>query len=131
MNMDLHALLISTPIDRVARRVTSQAGAATVDTPLTKPELVALLQRLGRKQRLLKRVLKITNKRQHMNTVYKANKGIPNFRCATEPRAVTEYVRCGREMQRLNGELADLRRLRRFVADAEWECKKLMEQRAG
>ena len=129
--MDLHALLTSTPIDRVARRVTSQAGAATADTPLAREELAALVHRLCRKQRLLKRVLGIRNKSQHQNTTYKARHGIKQIRAKVEPRALTEYMRCGQEIARLNSELAALRKVRQFVAEAEQESKALVAQRAG
>jgi hypothetical protein len=129
--MDLHAILTSTPIDRVARRVVSQLGAAVGDTPLTQIELAALVNRINRKQRLLKRVLGITSKGQHKNTVYKAKKGIKQWRVEREPRAMTEYLRCGREVQRLTNELAELRKLRRFVAEAEHETQALMAQKSG
>lgn len=129
--MNLHSILTSSPIDSAARRVTSQAGCATDAALLSREELAALVQRLSRKQRLLKLVLGITNKRQHKNTVYKAGKGLKQFRAAKEPRALTEYRLCGREIARLNDELANLRRLRQMVANAENECKALMVQRAG
>jgi hypothetical protein len=129
--MDLHAILTSTPIDRVARRAVSQLGAAVGDTPLTRTELVALVNRINRKQRLLKVVLGIKTRAQHTNAAYKASKGIKQYRAAKEPRAMTEYLRCGREVYRLTNELAELRKLRRFVAEAEHETQALMAQKSG
>jgi hypothetical protein len=125
----LLTVLNSAPINKQAAIVTSQRHVATADTPLTRDELAALANRLLRKQRLLKHVLGIKTKRQHKNMTYKAAKGIPQYRAAKEPRALTEYLRCGREIQRLAEELADMRRVRRFVAEAENECKALMAQR--
>lgn len=115
--MNLDAILTRLPVDRVARRVTSQAGAATVETAITRDEIIALVARLCRKQRLLKFVLGIKTKSQHTNTTYKASKRIPQYREATEPRAMAEYLRCGREIHRLSVELAEMRRARRFVSE--------------
>lgn len=121
--MDLDAILAAEPINGTARRVTSQRGAATEDTPLSREELVELVNRLQRKHRLLRRVLGIKNNSQHQNTLYKARHGIRQYRAAKEPRSLTEYVRCGQEMQRLIQELAELRKVRRFVAEAQREYK--------
>lgn len=119
---DEHPLLTvlnGEPINRQARVVTSQRHVATVDTPLTREELAAITNRLQRKQRLLKLVLGIKTKAQHVNTLYKFNKKIPQFRFKTEPRALVEYVRVGQEIQRINTELAALRLVRQFVAQAQ------------
>lgn len=125
--MDLHSILTRSPIDAAARRVTS--GGVEVDGPMTREELAALVHRTARKQRLLKLVLGIKTKAQRKNVAYKASKGIPQFRANKEPRAFTEYLRCGREIQRLTRELAAMRKVRQFVARAEQECRALMETR--
>lgn len=127
--MDIHKILTAVPINRTARLVTSQTGLSDKDTPLMRDELAWLVQRLNRKQRLLKLVLGIKNKRQHSNVTYKYRKGIKQYRGITEPRALIEYIRCGKEIQRLTDELAKLRIVRQFVADAENQCKQLMNQR--
>ena len=121
--MNLAEILVREPVDRVARRVTSQTGVAEDDTPLTREELAALVNRLLRKNRLLRHVLGIDTKAKKVNTKYKAKKGIPQFRALKEPRALTEYLRCGQEIQRLGTELAALRKVRQFVAGIEREYK--------
>jgi hypothetical protein len=128
--MNFHAILTSNPIDRVARRVASQAGVSQADSPLAREELAYLMRRTLRKQRLLKQILGIRTKAQHKNTTYKSNHGVKQFRAEKEPRALDEYLRCGQAIQRLNVELANMRMVRRFVANAENEYKSLMAQRA-
>ena len=120
-----HKLLTGVPVDRVARRVTSQQHAAVGDTPLTRDELIALIARTARKQRLLKQVLGIKTKAQHTNVVYKASKNVRQVRAMKEPRSLSEYLRCGKEIQRLSQELAALRQLRQFVGEAERETRAL------
>ena len=104
--MDLHAILVRAPVNRLAASVVSQRRAAATDAPLQRAELIYLMDRLARKQRLLKLVLGIKNKRQHKNMKWKANKRIPQYRVANEPRAAAEYCLLGVQMQRLNIELA-------------------------
>jgi hypothetical protein len=82
---------------------------------------VHLKNRLERKQRLLKLVLKIKSDALHKNLKQDAKKGWPNYRLKKEPRAVAEYLLCGREVQRLNTELAALRGVRKAVAEANKE----------
>ncbi len=111
-------VLNAVPVNRQAAIVTRQAGCVEEDTDLTKPELVWLVDRLRRKHRLLKHVLGIKTKAQHTNLMYKYNKRIPQYRQRDEPRAMAEYIRCGKEMKRLIDELARLKDVRRFVAQA-------------
>lgn len=117
-------VLSASPINRQAGLVTTQRGCATEDEPLTKQELVQLVARLERKHRLLKHVLGIKNKSQHMNVMWKFNKGIRQSRYKENPRSMVEYKRCGEEMQRLIKELAALKQARRAAALAnpnpEW-----------
>jgi len=113
---NITAILLRSPINTAAYRVTSQRGCATVDADLTRDELKALINRLKRKLRLLKLVLGISSRAQHKNTIYKYNRQIPQFRQAREPRALDEYVRVGRAIQRLKAELSVRRAARRFVA---------------
>jgi len=117
--MDLHAIFIRSPINRLSAGVVSQRGAAEEDSPLTREELAYIVQRLSRKQRLLKRVLGIANRSQHKNMMWKANKRFAQYRVAREPRAFQEYRRIGREMQRLNAELSAVKK----AYQAEWEAK--------
>jgi hypothetical protein len=127
--VNLHSILVRSPIDGVAARVVSQRNAATEDAPMTREEICAILDRLRRKHSLLKMVLAIKTKAQHANLRYKYGKKLPQFRQRKEPRAFTEYIRIGNEMQRLLDELHEMRKLRRFVAAAEREAKVLLAQR--
>lgn len=104
----LFTVLNSTPINRQARKVTSQKNCATVDVDLSKEELCEVLDRLMRKHRLMKSVLKIKNKSQHKNVVDRHNKGQrSNFR----PRRLTaEYVRVGLAIQVIHQRFAELDR---------------------
>ena len=121
--MNFHAVLTSLPVDRVACRVTSQAGIAQIDAPLYGKELAEVKNRLERKHRLLKHILGIKTKAQHVNTRYKASKGINQFRARKEPRAFKEYVRCGTEINRLNTELSEQRKARQFAHQLIWGAK--------
>lgn len=117
--MDWTNLCLRSPIDRLARRVTSQKAVAKYDKPLTADEIKLLLARLERKHKLLKRVLGVHTKAQHKSLCWKYNKRLPQFRQAMEPRSFLEYVRVGRAIQILTNELAQQRALRRLVASAE------------
>lgn len=115
----LMTVLNSEPINRQARIVTSQRHVATGDLPLTREELLAICDRLQRKHRLLKHVLGIKTKAQHTNTMWKFNKKIPQYRGKQEPRALVEYVRVGKSIEIIVRELAEIRAVRRLVADLQ------------
>lgn len=115
--MDFDRIFASRPVNITAYRVTGQAGCAKDDAPITESEIKEAIARLVRKQRLLKVVLKIKTQSQHTNTLNKFKKRIPNFRAKKDPRSLIEYVRIGREIQRLNTELCANRAARRFVAE--------------
>ena len=117
--MNLHAILTRLPINRLAARVVSQQGVFAEEVDLKREELAYIVQRLSRKQRLLKHILGIANHRQHKNMMLKANKRISQYRVVSEPRAFDEYRRLGREIMRLNEVLAEMRKARR----AEYEAK--------
>ena len=117
--MNLDAIFVRSPINRLAATVTSQRRVAVQDEPLSREELAYIVQRLTRKLRLLKEVLGIKSKAQHRNLVWKTNKGIRNYRAEKEPRAVIEYKRVGEEIQRMNAELAILRKCRQAAAKQE------------
>lgn len=101
----LQAVLTCAPLNGTAASVVSQKGCST-DSELSRAELVELINRLSRKQRLLKMVLRIDTKAKHANLVYKFNKGKRTYRFRDDPRSVVEYVHVGREIQRLILELA-------------------------
>lgn len=121
--MDLHAILIRAPVNRLAASVVSQRRAAREDTPLNREELIYLVDRLARKRRLLEAVLGIKTRSQRSNLMYKHKRRLPQFRQAQEPRAFTEYIVVGREMQRLIVELAERRKA--------WKAMLLTEERAS
>jgi hypothetical protein len=128
--MKLHDILIRSPVNRVAARVVSQKHAATDDAPLSKADLVYLLQRLERKHRLLKLVLGIRTKAQHVNLRYKHSRNLPQFRKAQEPRAFTEYIRVGHDMQRLIAELAAIKNGMRATRDnTQWTAEQKAQHR--
>lgn len=106
------------PINRQSALVTSQSNCVETDELLSKQELVYLVERLKRKHRLLKLVIGIKTSAQHRNLMYKHNKRLPQFRQKNEPRSFTEYIRVGRDIQRLVLELTKLKALRRFVAQS-------------
>ena len=120
-SVNLQRILASSPIDSTARRVTSQRAAAKEDQQIGREELAYLVKRIERKQRLLKLVLGIKSHAQHKNTVYKAGIGVKQFRAEKEPRALSEYLLCGRETQRLNNELCVIRKARKFAFKAQQE----------
>lgn len=121
--MNLQAILVRSPVNRLAAAVTSQRHVAQADTPMTREEVTAIFQRLQRKQRLLRHVLGITSKAQHANLMYQANKGRWLGRAKKEPRVFVEYRRVGNEMQRMQNALAEMRNERR----AAYARKKAME----
>ena len=121
--MNLEEILVRSPVNSMARQVTSQKNVSEEDKPISTNEIVLLVTRFSRKQRLLKLVLGIKTKAQHKNTIYRFNAGFKQFRASKEPRAMAEYVICGREIQRLNYELSEMRRARRFVAELEDQNK--------
>ena len=121
--MDIEAILLRSPVDRVARRVTSQQFVEKKDSELTREDINAIIYRLCRKQRLLKVVLKVKTKRQHKNLVSKTLRGNLDYRARIQPRALTEYMRCGTEIHRLTVELADINRVRRFAARLQFEYR--------
>lgn len=83
---------------------------------LTREELVFLSSRLERKLRLLKKVLRITTKAQHINLMYAIRHyrghdkpGTGMLRLGANPRAVFEYKRIGEEMQRMQARIHELK----------------------
>jgi hypothetical protein len=93
---------------------------ATEDVAIGRQDLVDLIARLQRKLRLLKVVLRIDNRAKHKNLIYRAAKGKGTLRTKANPRAVTEYVRIGHEIQRMNRALQEMnceRRGKALVAD--------------
>lgn len=96
----------STPIDRLACRVANQSGCVEVELAIDRGDVLVILARLQRKQRLLKFVLKVDGPTQHKNLIHRHKAGHRSkFR---EYRAVAEYVRNGENICRLNAYLSSL-----------------------
>lgn len=111
--MNLHGILSSSPVNRLAGAVTSQRGLLPYDSPMSRSEIAQIVDRLSRKQRLLKRVLGIAGKSQHKNTIYKMKRGFKSYRADGEPRALVEYKRVGEQIQHLNSEICRIKKIRK------------------
>jgi hypothetical protein len=109
--LDLHAILIRAPVNRLAARVVSQRDLGLDSYELQREEICCLIDRLRRKHKLLKHVLKIKTKAQHKNLMYKHSKGLKQYRKQNEPRAFSEYLIVGREIQRLCRALQEMSNL--------------------
>ena len=114
----IYVALNSRPINRQAARAACQSACEDERGFLTRQELTRILERIQRKHRLLKRVLGITKKTQHTNTLNAFKRRLPNHRVQQEPRAFAEYLRCGKEINRLSIELALDRKCRQLAAQA-------------
>jgi hypothetical protein len=119
--MNIDAILTSSPINQTAARVVSRRRGIEEATSMAREELVALKDRLERKQRLLKRVLGITTKAQHKNLLYRMNTGrmMLTERGKREPRSALEYKLVGEQIWRLNERLCEMRAERRAIAE-QW-----------
>lgn len=80
--------------------------------------MLTILERVARKQRLLKRTLQIESKSQHVNFLNKHKAGIRQFRTQMEPRSALEYIRLGQMMQLYLDELSVLNNQRKCDASA-------------
>lgn len=96
MNAILNAINAS-PIDRVAARVASQRYCIdSIDA--SRADLELALERMLRKQRLLKRVIGITKKTQHKNLKERLKRNVLTMG-SSNPRAVVEYIQNGELMK--------------------------------
>lgn len=114
-----YKVLSATPVNASARRAVRQGNCSYEDQQLSRAEIIDIINRLERKQRLLKAVLGITKKCQYVNMANKL-KGRPYgsglHRIKGNPRAAIECVRCGTELQRLNRALQIMKAESRGVA---------------
>jgi hypothetical protein len=107
------AVLASAPINGTAASVVAQSRAPASQGDMGPDEIKAIIDRLVRKQRLLKRVLGISSKAQHKNLMYRMNSvrravGVTRFQ--GNPRSAVEYKRLGIEINRLNARVCELRK---------------------
>lgn len=113
--MNIDRILASSPINQTAARVASSPRNPMPMGDLTRDELVYLRDRLERKLRLLKQVLKITSKAQHVNLINAIKSGRRNrpgvgmLRLTANPRSALEYKRVGEEMHRMQERIRELK----------------------
>jgi hypothetical protein len=129
--MNLDRILTSAPINHTAARVVSSPRNPVPMGDLTRAELIALMDRLQRKHRLLKVVLGITKKSQAKNLTYMlkgmqkglGKRGSGVNRVARDPRAALELIRVGDEIQRMNRRLQELKAAQtgKSVVQHGWE----------
>jgi hypothetical protein len=105
----LNDIFTRVPINGTAQRVVGQKNA-TPDSDIGRDDLVKIIDLLGRKHRLLKRVLGISNRTQHRNLMYRFSKRHHRVDGHKNPRALTEYVFVGAEIQRFMRLLEEKRR---------------------
>ena len=128
-------LWVSEPINRVARWVTLQRRVTAADQPLSIDEMSEIKDRLLRKQRLLKHVLRIKNQSQHTNFRYKWGQGLPQYRTVgVAPRIVTEYLGIGPNISLMCDAINAIRRaeLKRShdAHDAAWDSMTAEQRQA-
>mgnify|MGYP003442244262 FL=1 len=114
----LESVLACAHLNSTAASVVSQKGGSSNDAPMSREEIIALMSRLLRKQRLLKRVLRIDTKAKHKNLMWKLNRNLDSYRFSENPRAVIEYALLGRQCQILNAELNKMRLERKSANEA-------------
>jgi hypothetical protein len=94
------------PINKTAAVVTAQHGCCD-DSDIDANDLKYLKLRLERKQRLLKSMLGVRNKRHHKNIIARHDKRIAIG--AHSPRAIQDYKRNGEALQIIHVRLHELR----------------------
>jgi hypothetical protein len=108
----LYAVMRATPVNSAARKAVRQGSCLLDERAMSRAELVEVIDRLQRKLRLLKQVLGIKNKAQHSNLIaaIKGKRyGSGKFRARENPRSAAEYFRLGKEIQRMNRALQELK----------------------
>ena len=99
--MNWYEIIVRSPVDRVARRVTAQTQRVEDDQEISADEMKFIYFRLMRKASLLKEVLRIKNKSQHKNVKTKYKNRTPQFRDKIQGgRAIVEYRRVNIEIGR-------------------------------
>jgi hypothetical protein len=106
--VNIDRILASAPVNTTAARVVSRRRGLEEPSAMTRDEILALIERLQRKLRLLKVVLGIKTRAQHKNLVWKFNKGFKSTRFKADPRSVVEYKRVGEQLQRLCARVSEI-----------------------
>lgn len=109
-------IIVSSPVNRQSAVIASQRGA-TDSLMMSREEILQIKNRLERKSRSLKHILKISSRTTHKNIIYRINKGNPTERGKSAPRAMIEYVNLGEQINMLNLELKRIR-------EEKWKSKK-------
>lgn len=99
--------VVSSPVNAAAAK--AAAGTWAEVTEINIEDLIYLLGRLERKQRLLKLRIGIKTKAQHKNLKLKINKGLRTYRQSLQPRIVDEYVANGDAIRNLQLRLQTLK----------------------
>lgn len=104
--------IVRTPINRVAARVTTQK-TVTDDCELTPEQVHERIIYLTSQRKKIGFEIGIVAHAQHANIMYRANK-YPNY-VKNHPHStkLAEWIRIGKEMNRLNKYLADEKQKRR------------------
>lgn len=99
--VDFSDIILSNPVNKIAALVSQKSK--TIDFDVSTDDLKLIIQRLSRKQKLLKIVLGIKTHAQHINAMNKYKRGFKQFREGN--RAFPEYILNGNQIQRINREL--------------------------
>ena len=98
-------VLNSTPINRQSRVVASQRYCSEIDADASREDLVFSNERLKRKYRLMKAVLRIETKSQHQNVKRRLKAGAKQVR---PTRLLEEYFQVAKTIQTLGMTIKDL-----------------------
>ncbi len=109
-HIELYALR---PVNKTAGIVASQRGCNVADSLIKKEELLYLLERLTRKQRLIKKILGVRNKTHHKNIIHRIIGGHINPNNYNIPRLLPEYKRVGEAIEKINRRLSEIKDERR------------------
>lgn len=114
--------IIRAPVNSTAARVTSQRSVQ-VDEDLTPHQVQERIIYLVGQRKKIGAEIGIVARAQHDNIMYRANK-YPNF-VKNHPHSakLKEWVRIGKEMDRLNKYLAEEKQKRREIAQEEQRLK--------
>jgi hypothetical protein len=118
--------IIRAPVNSTAARVTSQRNVQ-LDDDLTPHQVQERIIYLVGQRKKIGAEIGIVARAQHDNIMYRANR-YPNF-VKNHPHAVKlkEWVRIGKEMDRLNKYLAEEKAKRRAVAQEEQRIKEALK----
>jgi hypothetical protein len=111
--LNLNQIFLRTPVNRNAFLATSQKNCVEVEKDLNFTELTDILNRLNRKNRLLKTLLKIKTKTQHKNLKNKFKQGLIKFRSESNKSLIYEYFSVGQQIENIHLRLKDFRDCKR------------------